>query len=96
MCAAPTSSCTASSPASPCSASADGGDLLEDREEVGAQLLGILRHREVADAGHHCERRTADRLVGLTAQLGAAGPVVLTAQQVHLAARRVDRRGQLA
>src|SRR3989475_13210833 len=54
---------------------------------------GILRHREVSDAGHHGRPRALDPRRRGGRALGRAGGVVFAREQVHGAPRGVDARG---
>src|SRR3990170_1687010 len=71
-------------------ASAPGADLVEDGEQVRAELGGVLAHREVADLLHDRDARALDLLRGAARVLGRAGEVVLAGEEIERTGGRVD------
>ena len=68
-----------------------GGDLRQHRQDVFAELRGILAHREMADFLHDLHL-DAGNLAGRAQRvLGGAGEVVFAGQQVERADPGVDR-----
>src|ERR1700709_64212 len=66
-------------------------DLLEHRQDIAAELLGVLRHRKVPEPFHDLDLRPLDGGCGSQRVLGRAGEAVFAGEQKQRTGRGVDR-----
>src|SRR5713226_2672526 len=63
---------------------------LQDRQDVAAELLGVLAHREMAELLHHHDLRAGDLRRRPLCVLRCAREIVLAGEQIERADARID------
>src|SRR5262249_13215781 len=67
-----------------------GADLLQHRQEIPAELVRVLAHREMAELAHHRHLRARDLRSGAPRVVWRAGIIILTGQQIERTTGGID------